>query len=97
MRESTVERYLCGQVWAILQGFAYKFKSPGRKNVPDRIVCLPSGHVHFVECKAPGKKASSGQAREHARLFKLGFSVMVLDTKEKVDRFIEMRRNKNAD
>lgn len=94
MRESTIERYLCGQVRAVLHGIAYKFKSPGRKNVPDRIVCLPGGRQHFVETKAPGKKANPGQAREHARLFGLGFSVMVLDTKEKVDRFIEQRRTK---
>lgn len=97
MRESTIELYLTGQVRAMLGGETRKFKSPGRNSVPDRIVLLPGGHMHFVELKAPGKKANSGQAREHVRLQKLGFSVVVLDTKEKVDRFIEMRRNKLED
>lgn len=94
MRESTVERHLRRQVSTVLKGNAYKFTSPGRNNVPDRILCLPGGHLHFVETKAPGKKAKPGQAREHVRLQKLGFSVVVLDTTEKVDRFIEMRRKK---
>lgn len=94
MRESVIERYLCGQVRAILRGTAKKLKG---MNEPDRLVLLPGGHLHFVETKAPGKKPRPGQAREHARLFKLGFSVMVLDTKDAVDRFIEKRRDKSAD
>lgn len=94
MRESLVERYLCLQVRFALKGTAKKLKGI---NEPDRLVLLPGGHTHFVETKAPGKKPRPGQAREHARLFKLGFSVMVLDTKDAVDRFIEKRRDKSAD
>lgn len=29
----------------------YKFTSPGQRGVPDRIVLLPNGDVHFVELK----------------------------------------------
>lgn len=91
MRESTIERYLCGQVRAILKGVAKKLTT---RNDPDRMVLLPGRHIHFIELKAPGKKARSGQVREHERLWKLGFPVVILDTKEKVDRWIEQRREK---
>jgi hypothetical protein len=94
MRESTVERYLHAQVEAA-GGTTRKFKSPGRPHVTDRIVIWPAhkhgqiAPVHFVECKAPGKKPRAGQIREHARLCKLGAQVMVLDTKPKVDAYVE--------
>lgn len=105
MRESKVESYLHQQVEAA-GGTTRKFKSPGRANVPDRIVVWPRHHptvynkrfsqpqaeFHFVECKAPGKRARPGQAREHVRLQKLGCVVLVIDTKEKVDSYVE--RNK---
>jgi hypothetical protein len=43
----------------------------------------------FVELKAPGKKPTPGQLREHARLRELGFRVEVLDSTEAVDNFVE--------
>jgi hypothetical protein len=99
MRESTIEKYLHRRVEQA-HGTTRKFKSPGRPHVPDRIVIWPDFYaarpmntrVHFVECKAPGKRPRPGQAREHVRLQKLGCVVLVLDTKEKVDAYVE--RNK---
>ena len=92
MRESAVEKRLVDLV-AGLGGIAYKFKSPNRRNVPDRIVVLPGHHIHFVECKAPGKKPRAAQQREFFRLAAFGFYVHVLDTIGKVDLFIEQRRS----
>jgi hypothetical protein len=43
-------------------------------------VCWPGGRVEFVELKAPGKKATLQQMREHARLRRLGFQVTVVDS-----------------
>ena len=60
-------------------GLALKFVSPGRVGVPDRVVLMPGGTAYFVECKAPGKRPTEGQEREHQRLRELGFSVLVLD------------------
>ena len=108
MRESVVEKHLRIQVRRA-GGMTYKFKSPGRKNVPDRIVIWPRAlqmgvisegrikvthvsRVDFVECKAPGKKANPAQAREHVRLMKLNCSVLVLDTKAKVDAYVGRNR-----
>lgn len=102
MRESKVEAYLKKKVRAA-GGEVYKFTSPGRRNVPDDIIVWPhrisamqcepgAGHIHFVECKAPGKKPRPAQAREHNRLMLLGCVVLVLDTIEKVDNYV--MRNK---
>lgn len=81
IRESTIENNLVKKVKAA-GGIAYKFTSPGRKAVPDRLVLLPGGRVVFVECKAPGEAPRPDQLREHNRLRALGFSVVLLDSKD---------------
>ncbi|MEN3259069.1 VRR-NUC domain-containing protein [Sodalis endosymbiont of Spalangia cameroni] len=80
LREKAIEQQLIRAVKAA-GGIAYKFVSPGRLGVPDRLVVLPGGRVLFVECKAPGQKARSSQRREHDRLRALGCEVMILDSK----------------
>ncbi|EKG9274037.1 VRR-NUC domain-containing protein [Salmonella enterica] len=79
-RESLIEKHLVTEVKKA-GGIAYKFLSPGRRSVPDRIVLLPGGRLVFVECKAPGKAPRADQLREHERLRALGFTVVVLDSK----------------
>ncbi|EAS6351712.1 VRR-NUC domain-containing protein [Salmonella enterica subsp. enterica] len=79
-RESLIEKHLVAEVKKT-GGVAYKFVSPGRRSVPDRIVLLPGGRLVFVECKAPGEPPRADQLREHERLRALGFSVVVLDSK----------------
>lgn len=99
MRESKIEAHLRKRIEAI-GGLCYKFVSPGRRNVPDRIVLLPPEdilgyedqlfpRIVFMELKAPGKKPTPGQLREHARLRELGFQIEVLDSIEAVDNFVE--------
>lgn len=63
-------------------GIAYKFTSPQRRSVPDRLVLMPDGKMLFVECKRPGGKPTEAQAREHERIRALGFPVFVMDSKE---------------
>lgn len=87
MRESDIERYLVAQVQK-LGGDQYKFTSPGRSGMPDRI-CVYEGVVVFVEIKAPGKKLSDNQEREHSRLLAQRANVVVLDSLELVDQFVE--------
>lgn len=94
MREANIEAYFVRQVKGKLRGEAYKFKSPNRANVPDRLALLPGRHTHLVELKAPGELPTPAQLREHARLEELGFSVAVLDSYEAVDQWIELRRTK---
>lgn len=80
IRESTIEKHLVAEVKKA-GGMAYKFVSPGRRSVPDRLVLLPGGRAVFVECKAPGEKPRPEQLREHERLRAQGFTVIVLDSK----------------
>ncbi|CAM7597842.1 VRR-NUC domain-containing protein [Morganella morganii subsp. morganii] len=81
VREDVIERHLVSEVKKA-GGIAYKFVSPGRRAVPDRLVLLPGGKIIFVECKAPGEKPRPDQLREHARLLALGHQVVVLDSKD---------------
>lgn len=87
MRESEIEAYLVKRV-ELYGGIAYKFTSPQRRNVPDRLVALPKGVLFFVECKATREQPSAGQLREHARLKDRGHTVLVIDSKEQVDNWL---------
>lgn len=83
--EKQIEQYLVKRVKE-LGGKAYKFVSPGNAGVPDRLVCLPGGRIVFVELKAPGKKSTPLQTNKQNEFRALGFKVLVIDSKELVDR-----------
>lgn len=90
MRESAIERHLVRRVKAA-GGECRKLK--GRRNECDRLVVWPAGATgaasfHFVEVKAPGRRPRPGQAREHVRLQRIGCSVLVLDTKDKIEAYV---------
>lgn len=87
MRETNVENYLKDEV-AKIGGRCKKFVSPGSRGEPDQIVLMPGGRIWFVELKAPGKEARPQQVKRHKELMALGLEVLVLDTKEKVARFV---------
>lgn len=74
-------------------GVAYKFTSPGRRSVPDRLMVVPCwnwlGATCFVEAKAPGGKPTKSQAREHKKLREMGCNVDVVDTYETVDALFD--------
>lgn len=88
MIEKDVEKYLCKKVKTELKGWALKWQSPGLNGVPDRIVLIPSGRIFFVETKAPGKKLRALQRWVRKQIRGLGFTVLRIDSKEKVDEFI---------
>ncbi|MFA6718368.1 MAG: VRR-NUC domain-containing protein [Prevotella sp.] len=87
MLERDIENYLVRKVKA-KGGIAYKFTSPQRRSVPDRLVVLPRGRIFFVELKAPGKKPTRLQVREHEILRGVGQLVFVVDSKAGVDALI---------
>ena len=95
MRESEVERHF---KWAVerLGGKTYKFTSPGRKGVADRIACLPDGSTWFVELKTKGGKLSELQKIFAAEVVALNQHYACLWNKEQVDNWMrehDTRRN----
>jgi hypothetical protein len=86
MLERDVERALVRRVKA-LGGTCEKFTSPGRRSVPDRLVTLPGGQIVFVELKAPGKKPTPLQQRDHATRRAMGCDVRVIDSKDEANAF----------
>ena len=93
MLEKDIEWYLVKRVKA-LGGIAYKFTSPQRRSVPDRLCLLPGGVFFFVELKAPGKKPTPQQEREHLRIKALGIPCHVADNKEHVDTILTSHEGK---
>ena len=62
------------------QGFlVYKFTSPQRSAVPDRIYITSRGFIFFVEFKRSGQVPTPAQAREHERLRNHNVKVFVVD------------------
>ena len=92
MKESDIESYLRKRVEAN-GGKCWKWVSPGRRGVPDRIVIMPGGVVAFVELKAPGKTERADQVHVQKMLRELGCLVYSsVDSKEKVDDVISQVR-----
>ena len=58
---------------------AYKFTSPARAAVPDRLFIAPDGRMWFCEFKREGQKATVAQEREHLKLRQSKVSVFVVD------------------
>lgn len=72
-----------------LGGTAYKFSSPARASVPDRLVALPGRAMFFIEYKRWGEKPTEAQAREGRRLIRMGQYVYYIDCKPVSDFVIE--------
>lgn len=66
-------------------GMAWKFVSPGKSGVPDRIILLPNGKMGFVELKAPGKEMRELQKKRKKQLEELGFKVFTVDGTERIE------------
>lgn len=88
MRELTVERQLVRAIKA-LGGRADKYRTPARRNAPDRICLFPRALCFFVECKASGKKPRPGQVREAKRLRALGFEVFTVASRADVGYVVQ--------
>jgi len=88
LKEKDIERYLVNEVKKI-KGIAYKFTSPGRRSVPDRILLIHKHPALFVECKRPGGRLTPNQKREIERIKLKGFTVYVVDSIQSVDNLIE--------
>jgi hypothetical protein len=88
MKESEVEKYF---VWTVerMGGKTWKFTSPGRRGVADRIACLPDGTTWFVELKTKGGKLSLLQWLFADDMRLLNQRYACLWTKEQIDGWIK--------
>ena len=96
--EGKVEDYLVEQS-AVYGALVRKLAYVGRRGAPDRMVVWPTGWrcpaiVDFVELKAPGKKPTPQQEREHLRIKALGIPCHVADNKEHVDTILTSHEGK---
>lgn len=97
-RESSIEKKVCD--YARSKGMlVYKFTSPGKRAVPDRLLISKRGSVFFLEFKALAEKPTILQAREHDILRDYGQRVWVIDNvtdgKMRVDMVVadDLQRN----
>ena len=86
--ESAVEKHLRRRVLEN-GGFIEKWESSGSSGLPDRTVVL-NGYAIFVETKAPGEKARELQRITMKEIRMAGGDAIVLDTKDKIDKFVEL-------
>jgi hypothetical protein len=78
MLEKDIESKVCA--YARERGLlAYKFTSPARAAVPDRLFIVPGGVMFFCEFKRQGQKPTPAQEREHKRLREYDVPVFVVD------------------
>lgn len=87
-RESKIEAHLRRRA-ENAGGKCWKFVSPQLKGVPDRVLMLPGARLWFVELKAPKNEPGTSQTRRHKELWALGQKVLVLDSIEAVDQFMD--------
>jgi len=79
--EKDIEKTVCDYAKS-LGCLCYKFTSPSRRSVPDRLFILPGGKgVFFIEFKRKGAKPTKGQEIEIAKIRAKGVQVFVVDTK----------------
>ena len=68
----------------------YKFTSPARAAVPDRMFVRPDGVIFFIEFKRGGQKPTDAQEREHNRLRDHKVNVFVVDNVDSGKLVIDM-------
>jgi hypothetical protein len=88
MLERDIEKYLIRRT-AERGGVAYKWVSPGRVGVADRIVVLPGGVVWFVEVKTVTGRLSEMQKIFAADMMRLKQNYRCVWCKEDVDELLQ--------
>lgn len=89
MLEKQIEAKVCDYAKSVGM-LVYKFTSPARAAVPDRLFVCPSGMMFFIEFKAAGKKPTEPQLREHRRLRGHKVTVFVIDDVDTGKQVIDM-------
>jgi len=91
MKEKDIETRIVNHVQE-LGGIAYKFVSPERRSVPDRLIVLPGRSPFWIEVKTKTGVLSSGQKREIKRLRDLQQTVYVVYSVEQGIAVVDIER-----
>ena len=78
-------------------GIYYKFISPGRVGVSDRIAALPHAITFWIEIKEDKDRLRSRQVRELMRLKRLGHHVYVVDSLRSLEAVCILMRKEIED
>lgn len=94
IREKDVEKYWVRKFKERTGGNSFKYTSPARRSVPDRLnLWIPEGYIVgkciFTEMKAPGKTWTEPQSRQRDKLIELGQEVYLVSTYEEADKLID--------
>lgn len=71
-----------------LQMLVYKFTSPSRRSVPDRMFITKAGVVFFIEFKRKGQKPTASQEVEITKILSHGVKCFVVDNVERGIRIV---------
>lgn len=89
MLEKEIEAKVCDYA-KTKNVLVYKFTSPNRMAVPDRLFIRADGRIWFCEFKREGMKPTPAQEREHHRLRQYKVSVFVVDNVEDGKAMVDM-------
>lgn len=92
MLEKQIEAAVC-EYAKTKNVLVYKFTSPARAAVPDRLFIRPDGHVWFCEFKRTGQKPTPAQGREHCKLHQHNVDVFVVDNVDDGKAMIDVMVN----
>lgn len=76
--EKDIERRVCDYAKS-LGMLVYKFTSPSRAHVPDRLFITKTGNVFFVEFKRRGCLPTKAQNVEIEKIRKTGVDIYIVD------------------
>jgi len=76
--EKDIEKKVCNYAKQ-LGCLVYKFTSPARRSVPDRLFIMPGGRCFMVEFKRKGCKPTPAQEIEIEKIRQQGTTVLVID------------------
>ena len=79
--EKDIEKRVCDYAKS-LKMLVYKFTSPSRAHVPDRMFITPKGVVFFIEFKRLGQKPTAAQQVEGDKIRQAGIQVFIVDNVE---------------
>lgn len=87
--EKDIEKKVCD--YAKSKGcLVYKFTSPSRRSVPDRLFITPNGVVFFIEFKRRGQKPTASQEVEINKIWSNGGNVRVVDDVERGKGIVDL-------